>query len=171
MKDLGEYLKEQRQLNGVSLEEAAKDLKLEENELDNIEAGNTRAFNDVLALKETIKLYAKYLGLDAEAIIDEYNDFIFEHTSKLSLEDILTAQKKDKEERKKIVSPYTAPIRRHINLANLNIKLAIKPLITTVLVVLGILLIILIYMIRIDRNREIVNTELKGAKIRYEFTK
>ena len=66
--------------------------------------GNVRAFRDVLKLKVMIKDYAKYLGLDPEKIVDEFNDFLFEHTSKISLEDILEAKQKKEEEEKKIVS-------------------------------------------------------------------
>ena len=107
MKELGEYLKEKRKENGVGLEEAAEDLNLSRDDIENIEAGNIRAFRDVLKLKVIVKDYAKYLGLDPEKIVDEFNDFLFEHTSKISLEDILEAKQKKEEEEKKIVSPYT----------------------------------------------------------------
>lgn len=107
MKELGKYLKSTRISNGVSIEEAAEDLELSTSQLENIENGNTRAFNDVYNLRGYIKSYAKYLGLDPEKIADQFNDFLFEHTSKISLDDILEAQKKSESKQKKVSSPYT----------------------------------------------------------------
>lgn len=117
MKELGEYLKETRENNGVSIEEASSDLNIDSFLLENLEEGNVRAFRDVLSMKEKVKEYAKYLGLDPEEVIDEFNDFMFEHTSKISLEDILEAEKernKSKEE-KKISSPYTIVKTKKVN--------------------------------------------------------
>ena len=62
MKELGEYLKETRENNGVSIDEAAQDLNIDGFLLESIEEGNTRAFKDVLSMKDRIKEYAKYLG-------------------------------------------------------------------------------------------------------------
>ena len=55
MKELGEYLKDKRKENGVGLEEAAEDLNLTKDDIENIEAGNIRAFRDVLKLKVMVK--------------------------------------------------------------------------------------------------------------------
>ena len=108
MKELGEYLKHTRVSNGVSMEEAAEDLELSTSQLENIESGNVRAFKDVYSLKQYVRQYAKYLGLDPEKVVDEFNGFLFEHTSKISLDDIREAQRKlEKKEEKKIRSPYT----------------------------------------------------------------
>ena len=107
MKELGAYLRQARIDNGVSVEEAADDNNLAVAELENIEKGNIRAFKDVYKLKDYIKSYAKYLGLDHEKVVDEFNDFLFEHTSKISLDDIMKARSKFEEEEKKIKSPYT----------------------------------------------------------------
>lgn len=68
MKEIGEYLKETRIEAGVSLDEAAEDLNLSENVLENIESGNVRAFKDIYALKDDVIAYAKYLGIDSEKI-------------------------------------------------------------------------------------------------------
>ena len=109
MKELGEYLRDTRLQNGVSIEEAAEDNELSSSQLENIENGNLRAFKDVYKLKEYVKNYAKYLGLDPNVVVEEFNDFLFEHTSKISLDDILEAKRQldiEKEE-KKVKSPYT----------------------------------------------------------------
>lgn len=115
MKELGEYLKRTRISNGVSIAEAAEDLELSTSHIENIESGNVRAFKDVYNLKEQIKLYAKYLGLNPEKIVDEFNGFLFEHTSKISLDDIKAAQTKQEEKEKKTRSPYTMEYKRKIS--------------------------------------------------------
>lgn len=172
MKELGEYLKETRELNGVGLEEVANDLKLEVDDLENLEVGNTRAFNDILSLKDIIKAYSKYLGLDSEKIIDEYNDFIFEHTSKISLEDIMEASKKQKDA--SVASPYTKPVKRIICFDNfcINPNINWKPYAIGALIIVVVILVILTYLMIIRSNRVVINTELmrKRSEI-YEFTK
>lgn len=108
MKELGDYLKETRESNGVGLDEAATDLNISNNILKNIESGNTRAFRDMIELRETVKAYAKYLGLNPEKVVDEFNDFLFEHTSKITLQDILDAEaKENKKKPNEVISPYT----------------------------------------------------------------
>ncbi len=114
MKELGDYLKRTRISNGVSIAEAAEDLDLSTVQLENIESGNVKAFKDVYALKEDVRQYAKYLGLDPEKVIDEFNGFLFEHTSKISLEDIKMAQKKMEEEVKRATSPYTKEYKKKV---------------------------------------------------------
>ncbi len=115
MKELGDYLKRTRISNGVSIAEAAEDLDLSTVQLENIESGNVKAFKDVYALKEDVRQYAKYLGLNPEKVIDEFNGFLFEHTSKISLEDIKMAQKKMEEEEKKATSPYTKEYKKKVS--------------------------------------------------------
>ena len=167
MKELGEYLKEKRKENGVGLEEAAEDLNFTKDDVENIEAGNTRAFRDMLKLKDMVREYAKYLGLDSEKIVDEFNDFMFEHTSKISLDDILEAQQKREEEEKKIVSPYTKSTKKHFNIENL---LKLKPLFVALIVVLLLLLLIFIYIKSINEKKEPTrNTELMGGNVEYEL--
>ena len=109
MKEIGLKLKESREENGVSLEEAASDLQVKVNLLENVENGDREAFDDVLALKTLIKDYAKYLGLNGESILDEFNEYLFEQTSRISLTEIEEARKlkEEKEKDMKILSPYT----------------------------------------------------------------
>ena len=116
MKDIGLKLKEKREENGVSVEEAAEDLKVRPSQLMSLENGNKEDFKDVLFLKYLIRDYAKYLGMDGEKLVDEFNEFLFDFTSKISLEDIEKA-KEEKNDIKEVVSPYT-----QINKDNKNIK-------------------------------------------------
>jgi len=167
LKELGEYLQEKRKDNGVGIDEVAEDLNLSRDDIENIEAGNVRAFKDVLKLKDKVREYAKYLGLDSEKVVDEFNDFLFEHTSKISLEDILDAKNKKEEEEKKIVSPYTHPVKRQIDFKDLE---KLKPLLIVMLIVVSLLLVIFLFVINIDRNKDKDrNIELKGWKEMYEF--
>lgn len=109
MKEIGEKLKETRESIGISIEEASEDLKMRPSQIENIEDGNMDAFKDLFSLKYFIRDYSKYLGLDYEDMIDEYNEYLFDYTSKLSLNDIKKATKKvnKKEQRRSIASPYT----------------------------------------------------------------
>ena len=111
MKEIGLILKETRETNGVSIEEAAEDLKLRPSQIENIESGNIKAFSDIFYLKYFIRDYAKYLGLEPETLIDEFNEFLFDYTSKIPVDDLkkvrANTEKEEKAEEKKISSPYT----------------------------------------------------------------
>lgn len=111
MKEIGQALKEARENIGISIEEAANDLKLRPEQIEDIEEGNKDAFQDIFYLKYFIRDYSKYLGLNYENMVDEFNEFLFDYTSKISLDDIKKAKKqvevKIAKEEKKISSPYT----------------------------------------------------------------
>ena len=108
MKELGEKLLNKRLESGVSLEEAAEDINYNAKQLEAIEKGKFKSFKDIFVLKCMITDYAKYLGFDPDEIIDEFNDYVFESTSKIPLADIEKASKlKEKQEDAKIMSPYT----------------------------------------------------------------
>jgi cytoskeletal protein RodZ len=139
MKEIGAALKEQRENTGLSLEEVASDLKLRPSQIENIEAGNMDAFKDVFYLKYFIKEYAKYLGLSYDALIDEFNEYIFDYTSKISLEDIKKAAKKESKKDKKqkrIASPYTIERRKRI-----NFKIGLVIFLSIIALLLGIFII------------------------------
>ena len=164
MKELGEYLRNTRISNGVSIEEAAEDNELSASQLENIENGNIRAFKDVYKLKEYMKNYAKYLGLDPMKVTDEFNEFLFEHTSKISLDDILQAKKKmdDEKQEKKIKSPYTKEYKEKFNY---------RPIIYMFLAILGVT--ILVYVIFSLLNKETVHNQVLSNSYKesiYEFT-
>ena len=58
-------------------------------------------------LKYLIRDYSKYLGLDKEDLVNEFNEYLFDYTSKISLEDIKKAEAMAKPEEDNIKSPYT----------------------------------------------------------------
>lgn len=110
MEEIGIALKEARENIGLSIEEAASDLKVKPSQIESIEAGDKESFKDVFALKYFIRDYAKYLGLNYEDMVDEFNEYLFDYTSKISLDDIKQAKKqleKKEEKQDRIVSPYT----------------------------------------------------------------
>ena len=113
---IGSALKEAREQSGVSIEEASEDLKINAGFLLNIEEGKIGCFKDIFELKEYISSYAKYLGLDSDKLMDEFNEYMFEYTSKIPVKEIERIAKKEaKEETGKISSPYTRKPRKHNN--------------------------------------------------------
>lgn len=135
MKEIGEKLKTAREEKGVSVEEAAEDLNLRVSQIENIEEGNLKVFKDVFYLKCFIRDYSKYLGLDEEKVMDEFNEFFFEETSKIPIDEIEKASRekqKEKEQEKKVVSPYTMTE---------DNKSKITPIIITLIVLLLVFLI------------------------------
>ena len=133
MKEIGEEFKEKREEIGITTLEVSNDLKKDVILIENLENGNYKVFKDVLELKDMISLYAKYLGLDEEKLLADLDDFLFEKTSKISIEDIQERLKEEKEKRKdekKIRTPYTLEMEKKKNL--------------TLLIILGLVLIILV---------------------------
>lgn len=106
MKNIGLKLKDKREENGLSIEEVAEDLKMRPSQISSIEEGKTEDFKDVFYLKYFIRDYAKYLGLDSERILDEFNEYLFDMTSKIPIE-LINEAKKDKNENNDTISPYT----------------------------------------------------------------
>ena len=110
LKEIGERLRETRESIGVSIDEAAEDLKLRPSQIEAVEAGNMENFKDIYYLKYFIRDYSKYLGLDYEDMVDDFNEYLFDYTSKISIEDIKKNKKDLLEEPKKehkVSSPYT----------------------------------------------------------------
>lgn len=160
MKDIGEKLKEARESIGVSIDEVAEDLKLSPSQIENIENGAIENFQDVSYLKYFIRDYAKYLGLDKNEMLDEFNEYLFDYTSKLSIEDIRKESKKNKEDEHKIKSPYT------IERKNDRVRYIIS---FVAIVLLIILCCCLLYIIATGDNEKDNGNIVYGGT--YEFTK
>ena len=108
-------LKTTRENSGVSLKEASEDLKINELILENIEKGSIGCFKDIFELKDYMKEYAKYLGLNPEKIIDEFNEYLFDYTSKIPTKEIekkVRQKEKMEKKEKRIASPYTVDTRK-----------------------------------------------------------
>ena len=108
MDSIGSLLRETRESSGVSIEEASNDLNIKNEFLLNIEEGRIGCFKDIFVLKEYICNYAKYLGLDSGELIDDFNEYMFEYTSRIPVKEIERLAKKEaREETNKVASPYT----------------------------------------------------------------
>lgn len=166
MKQIGENFKEQREKIGLSVEEAAKDMNVTIPQLENLEDGNVNAFKDIFFLKELVKKYAIYLNLDEEETMEEFNDFMFDFTSKIPVQEIESKIKeiekeKEKETKNKISSPYTRKTKRKKKLNSVYYFAIITiVLVSLTLIILNVLL--------SDKKKEIF--DLRSENI-YEFTK
>ena len=119
MKEIGEEFKEKREEIGITIEEVSSDLGKDVILIENLESGYHKVFKDILELKDMVKTYAKYLGLDDEKLLGELDDFLFEKTSKISIEDIqerLKQEQAKRKEEKKVRTPYTLEFENKKNL-------------------------------------------------------
>lgn len=162
MKEIGEYLKSERRKNSVSISEASEDLNINSSLIEAIEDGNSKAFKDIFELKEMIKSYAKYLGLDVSQILDEFNDYIFEKTSKISLDDLKKA-KAPEEKTNRISSPYTKIKHTRYDFAPIVLLVAI-------LLFVSLIVYVVLKLVAVEPK---VSKELSslGGEISYELTK
>ena len=152
MKEIGDTFKEARERIGLSIDEVCNDLDVTAAQIDNLEAGNINAFKDVFFLKDLIASYAKYLNLDVEEITEAYNTYMFDYTTKISVEDILSKTKElelKEKDIKKIVSPYTKSIKK----ANHGRWLKVTIISIVAVLVLGLAVYGLLIKTNNDRNK------------------
>ena len=166
MKEIGSIFKEKREEIGIKEEEAAKDMEITIPQLENLEDGNVNAFKDIFFLKELIKKYATYLNVDAEEIMEEFNDFVFDFTSRIPVEEIEQKvreleKQNEKETRKKISSPYT---RKQVRKAKMQ-PVVFFSILTIILVCLTF---IFLNIILDDKRHDIIKI---GSEYSSEFTK
>lgn len=134
MNEIGSILKTTRESSGVTIEEASADLDIKEVVLENIEDGKIGSFKDVFELKNYIYNYAKYLGLDGDKLIDEFNEYLFEYTSRIPVKEIEKAVNEISKEEHQIISPYTKEIRKHGKYYYLTIYIVIVLLVILAIV-------------------------------------
>ena len=162
MKEIGEKLKEARESMGVTIEEVAEDLKIRPSQIEDIEDGNKESFKDVFYLKMFIKNYSKYLGLDYDEMVEEFNEYLFDFTSKISIEDIKKAEKAHKKKEKnlktvKIASPYTMEKSQEQEIPRF--------LIIGGIIVLGILVAYIIILVATKDTKEVSDTIVMESEI------
>lgn len=117
LNEIGSDFKQARNSAGLNLDEASSDTNIPVTALEQIEAGSIGSFKDIFKLKEYLQTYAKYLGLDPTKVIDDFNEYMFEYTSKIPLDDL--GKKIEEKERQmleeektgdiRVVSPYLRP--------------------------------------------------------------
>ncbi len=163
MKEIGEKLKKARESMGMSIEEAAEDLKIRPAQLENIEEGNKDAFKDIFYLKMFIKNYAKYLGLDGEDLIEEFNEYVFDFTSKISIDDIKKAELDQRKKEKKlktvkISSQYTVEKKHQKNIPRFLIIIGVSLLV----IILIYIIVLLFFKDEESKTNTIVSIERCG---------
>jgi cytoskeletal protein RodZ len=140
MKIIGEKLKSSREESGLSQKEVAEDLKVSVADIENVEVGNQKAFPDIFLFKKLIYDYAKYLGMNYEELMEEFNEYMFEYTSRIPVAAIekISKERELAEQSKPALSPYTIMNRknkrRNIIIIVLSILLVIS-LATTIIVI------------------------------------
>ena len=164
MKDIGNIFKEKREEIGIKATEAASDMEITVAQLENLEDGNINAFKDIFFLKELIKKYAKYLNVSEEEVMNEFNEFVFDFTSRIPVEEIEQKVKEiekenEKEDRIRISSPYT---RKKVRKAKLK-PVFYYSVVTIILVCITILLLNLF----LNNKKETIN--YMGSEKLYEF--
>ena len=99
--------------------------------------------------------------MNVDEVLDRFNDFIFEKTSRISLEDIKNA-KTDSEKSNRIASPYTKIKHTRYDIA---------PVVLLIAVLLFVSLIVYI-VLRVSHDESNVSYELSSlGGLKYEFTK
>lgn len=138
MKNIGLKLKEKRIQNGLSIDEVAEDLKLRPSQIESIEEGRKDDFKDIFYLKYFIRDYAKYLGLDSDKMLDEFNEYLFDETSKIPV-DMIKEAKKEKSGvvSNEKVSPYTKSSKKKLGVP----KIVIGLIALVVLIIVGYILV------------------------------
>lgn len=122
MNEIGADFREVRTTSGITLEEVSEDTNIPIIALEQIEEGNIGSFKDIFLLKEYLRGYSKYLGLDVEKVVDKFNEYMFEYTSKIPIESIEQAayekeleEKIEIKEEEKAISPYLKPQEKKSN--------------------------------------------------------
>lgn len=143
MSEIGLDFKVARENANINLEEASADTKIPIEALEQIEEGSIGSFKDIFKLKEFLQTYAKYLGLKPEAVIDNFNEYMFEYTSKIPLDDLakeIEVQTREKEKILeetndiKVITPYlkeekTSHLWKYLLMAGVIIVLAVVTII------------------------------------------
>lgn len=163
MKEIGEKLREAREKMEISIEEASEDLKVEPSILQKIEEGDKESFKDVLYLKYYIRDYAKYLGLNSEELVEEFNEYLFDYTSRISIDDIKNANKNNSEVKKvpQVVSPYTIEKKQQRNIPMLLVY-------ALVILIVGIIIYCLILFFN-NKSKNDNNIISYNEEVLYEF--
>ncbi len=169
MVETGEALKRTRESSGLSLEEVSEDLNIPVITLEQIEAGSFGAFGDIYELKKMLLDYAKYLGLNTEVIVNRFNEYMFDSTSRIQLDEIekiIKEKKKEEIDEDRICSPYTMNVDKERSL----------PYVIAGIVIIVLVIIAILWSIQtVSQNRLTTRISLSNINEEresiYEFTK
>lgn len=119
MIEAGKMLKSTRESSSLSLEEVSEDLSIPVIELEQIEAGSIGSFTDIYELKGMLLEYAKYLGVSTDYVINKFNEYMFDYTSKIPMAEIekkVREKERVQEDEDRIASPYTRATKKEKSL-------------------------------------------------------
>ena len=119
MIEAGKMLKSTRESSSLSLEEVSEDLNIPVIELEQIEAGSIGSFTDIYKLKGMILEYAKYLGVSTDYVINKFNEYMFDYTSKIPMAEIekkVREKERVQEDEDRVASPYTRATKKEKSL-------------------------------------------------------
>lgn len=165
--EAGEALKTTREASGVSIDEASKDLDIPVIILEQIEDGSIGSFDNIYELKQHMVDYAKYLGVNTETVINKFNEYMFDYTSKIPMDEIekqVREKNKEKEDEDRIFSPYTRMYPKERTM-----PYVITGIVVIILVILAILW--SVKQITIDNSSTDVIGCVSKVEGYYEFTK
>lgn len=146
MIEAGNLLKSARESSCLSLDEVSNDISIPVIRLEQIEAGSIGAFNDIYELKGMLLDYAKYLGVNTDTIVAKFNEYMFDYTSKIPMDEIekkVREKEKVQEEESRVASPYTKAVKKEKSLPY---------------IIAGIIIIILVILSVIWSIKQIVDT-------------
>lgn len=128
MVEAGEMLKSTRESSSLTLDEVSADLNIPVIILEQIENGSIGAFSDIYELKTLLCDYARYLGISIDYVVNKFNEYMFEYTSKIPMDEIekqVREKEKLQEDEVRIASPYTKVVKKEASLPYVIIGIVI----------------------------------------------
>ncbi|MGL4952616.1 MAG: helix-turn-helix domain-containing protein [Culicoidibacterales bacterium] len=99
MATIGQKLQQARTLKKMTVEEVAKATKINEQFIIAVEADDYQAFNEEFYIKQYIRTYAYFLGLNARTLIADIDEGDYEEKGEIHVSQLLFEQKRRATER------------------------------------------------------------------------
>lgn len=160
MIEAGDILKSARESSSLSLDEVSTDINIPVIRLEQIEAGSIGSFADIYELKSMLLDYAKYLGVNTDVITAKFNEYMFDYTSKIPMDEIekkVREKEKEQEEESRVASPYTKAVKSEKSLPYI-----IAGVVIVILVILSVIW--SIKQITIDNNSSSLNNYIRSVE-------
>ena len=163
---VGQKLEEARKRKGVSVREVSESTKIRGDYLSAIETGNYDIKLPEVYLRGFVRLYAKFLGLDQDALVTDLDNElgkVSDKNSKKSLGSIVSHDNSSKQS-SSTTDSYSQPKNRPLSSSRVNY---LKPIIYGSIGLIGVLVVILIIYLLSDSEsgQEIKSSETKGQVI------
>lgn len=99
MATIGQKLLQARETKELTIAEVAKETKINEQFIIALEADDYQAFNEEFYIKQYIRTYAYFLGLNARALIADIDEDEYEEKGEIHVSQLLFEQKRRATER------------------------------------------------------------------------